>query len=673
MTLAAQIFLNSTVRITNQGRYMKKLRKIFFTHYKACKLSFQEKKDIFTYLNISSDETKQNLKDMIESHILGSSISIQNIQDELSQLVIEYYQKKDFNKNYYNFLSFLRDYVRGDNSYNEKILKDFTYDTDWIKVIKLYSQWQNVNDMDYSSFSIDELSSREKMIAQTSNELRQYKLEIVEGKVQIDNKKIIKIINDLESIIKDIGMKYFLKSLFQELRVRKYNSTLNRYLLPKEFIQYNEEPKLSVPYNYLINLSLKYIDFQGKSKYQNDKYIKKAISLSKKLLFLYDLQDFHNMNKNSFPQHWTIETLYKNILYDNVFRFKQMSLDKIEYILNGLFLNIDLKTKLGFTLKEYLVLITKLYTQRAHSLVEYPFSIFTDKEIKILDKLSHVIITNSTYTLINNSKNIDFLAKPLIKQKDSYMLLDKNYCAWNFYEFLLKELCYPDIGTNLENLIIKSLNKQNYKIYNGKYRNSQKEDAECDIVIETQNDIIFIEVKKKAITSLALQGDEVKIAEDIIDSFIHSQEQISKHEYSIKFDNKIEFENGDILEYKNKNIIKISISLFDNYMLNDKMMAVNIFEFFHKIRFSNPTKELEKKNRKIDSLVEKLGFIYKDNPHEYRKARYDIYFLSLELFLFYLEFNKPIDEVLKDTRQISYSTGDLYFEYLQLLKMKNYK
>jgi len=277
---------------------MKKLRKIFYVHYKACQLSFQEKKDIFTYLNISSNETKKNLKSMIESHILGNDISIQNIQDELSQLTIEYYQKKEFNKNYYNFLSFLRDYTRGNNSYTKKILKDFTCTSDWVKVIKLYSQWQNVNDTDYSRFSIEGLSSREKMIAQTSNELRQYKIEVANGQFKLDNNKIVKIINDLESSIKNIGLNYFLKYLFKELQNTKYNSTLKRYLLPKEFIQYNEEPKLSIPYNYLINLSLKHIDNQGKTKYQNKKNLQKVINLSRKLVSLYDLQDFHNMNKN---------------------------------------------------------------------------------------------------------------------------------------------------------------------------------------------------------------------------------------------------------------------------------------------------------------------------------------------------------------------------------------
>jgi len=457
---------------------MNKLRQIFNQNYKTCVLSFNERKAIFKYQNITSDETKKSLIDMIEKYISGTDISIQDIQNELSQLVIEYYQKKEFNKDYYNFLHFIRDYARGNSSYHKNIFKNFTYENDWSEVIKLYSQWQNVNDTDYSSFGIDGLSSREKMIAQISNEVKKYKLEVINGKFKIDNNKIIKIVYDLENIIKKIGIKYFLNYLFQELQKTKYNNILERYLLPKEFTRYDEEAKLSIPYNYLINLSIKNIDFQGNNKYQNEKYINKAINLSKKLVFLYDLQDFHNMNKNSFPQHWTIETLYKNILYDNIFRFKQISLDKIEYILDSLFSNIEIKKKLGFTLEEYLMLIAKLYTPKAHSLIEYPFSIFTDKEIKILDKISHVIITNSQYTLINNSKNIDFSAKPLIKQNDSYMLLDKNYCAWNFYEFLLKELCYPDIGINLENLIIDRLkNKttkyimENIKIVNKKMQN----------------------------------------------------------------------------------------------------------------------------------------------------------------------------------------------------------
>ena len=70
---------------------MNRLRENFSKYYQPCKLSFQEKKDTFTYLNISSKETQDNLKSMIMQSISGTEISLLNLQDELSQLLIEYY------------------------------------------------------------------------------------------------------------------------------------------------------------------------------------------------------------------------------------------------------------------------------------------------------------------------------------------------------------------------------------------------------------------------------------------------------------------------------------------------------------------------------------------------------------------------------------------------------
>jgi len=651
---------------------MCNLRNIFNQGYKPIKLSIIEKKEIFKYQNIAFEETIDSLKNMILSHISGNELSIQDIQNELTQLTIEYHQKKEFNKNYFNFLFFVKSYVSENNNHNNKVFKSLEHQNEWIEVTKLYAQWQNVNDTDYSSFSINGLSSREKMIAKTSRELKKYKLEVTNGSFKVDNTKITKIVHELEVLIQKIGAKFFLESLFKKLD-RKFNPQLKRYLLPIEYIQYTQEPKLSIPYNYLINISVKNIAIKGESKYQNGKYINKAIELSKRLAFLYDLQKFHHLNENAFSQQWSMGTLHKNILYDNIFRFKQISLDKIEYIIRSIFQDIDVNKKLGFTIQEYIELIRKLYSSKKHSMIEYPLMCFTDKELVLLDQLSHTN-PNKDYGLITKSKSIDFLFKPLIKQDTCYLLVDKNYCAWNFYEFLLKALKYPDIGTALENLVIKSLQlqpKYEYKVYHGKYKNSNNEDGECDVVVETQNSIIFMEVKKKAISSIAMEGDKIKIAEDIIDSFIHSQEQILKHVYSIKLDNKIRFNNGDVLEYNNKHLIKVSISLFDSYILNDKMMAVNMLEFFHNIRFTNPTKKLKEKNKKIESLIENFKNIYEDNPKEYRVDRHDTYFLSLELFLYYLEFTKPIDEVLMDTRNSTFSTGDLYFEYLQLLKIKS--
>ena len=650
-----------------------KLRDTFIKNYRKIELSLTEKQEIFTYLNIAYDKTKDNLKNMIMQYISGNEISIQDLNNEISQLIIEYYQNKEFNKEYFNFLSFLIDFKSVNSSYGQKIYKSFSNVEDWRNVIELYAKWQNVHNVDYSNIAINELSSREKMIAKVAQELKKYKIEVKNGKFVLENKKLLKIQNDIENFIKKIGGRFCLKSIFEKLQ-SKYSLHLQRYLLPKQFINYNEEPKLEIPYNFLINISLKHIKEKGKTKYQNQKYLDKLFNLSSKYVFLFDLQDFHNINKNLFPQHWTIETLYKNILYDNVFRFKQMSIYNISYIIKYLFNDYDREfvEKLGFSLNDYLALICKLYNNPNNYMIEFPSKIFDSKELEILNFISHFNYDiNHEYVKLQDFTKINFISKPLIKLDNSYLLIDKNYCSWGFYEVILKSLSYPDIGKNLESLIYKKLSERGYKLYKGKYKNGQQEDGECDIVIETNKKIIFIEVKKKAITSKALEGNEVKIVEDIIDSFIHSQEQILRHEYSLKSDNKISFENGDVFYLNKRDIVKVSISLFDNFTLNDKLMAVNIFEFFQKLRFLNPTKQLEEKNRKIENIIKKLNLIYKDKPQDYKNSRYDIYFLSLELFLFYLKINKSIDEVLQDVRQVSFGRGDLFFEYIELMNKGN--
>jgi Holliday junction resolvase-like predicted endonuclease len=650
------------------------LKKLFNEHYKKIDLTEQDIQKKYTYINVACKETTDNLEKKILDILEGDDISILNIKNELAQLKIESYQKNYQLNEYYNFLSFLIDHIKKDRNHNEKILKSFNNTNDWKKAIDIYSEWQNINSMDYISFTKD-ISPREKMIANVSKELKKYNIEIKDGKFNLDEKKIEKIINDIEEIIFKTGGEFFLIYIFNELKNINYDNCIQRYLLPKKYFQFAQNEELALPYNYLINLSLKYIHIRGESQYKKNKYIEKAINLSKRLSFLYDLQDFNNINVNMFPVHWDINTIYKNILYDNVFRFKQMSPDKIVYILSGLFKDMKkIENKLNFTLTEYINLLEKLYQQPKQSIIKYPSVLFSPKELDILNTISHNSDKiNSNYKSIKNAKNITFFDKPLIKINNDYLLIDKNYCAWNFYEVILKLLGYPDIGTNIENLIYTSLKNQQHKLYKGNYTNSLKEDAECDIVIETDEYIIFIEVKKKAITSLSVEGNETKIAEDIIDSFIHSQEQMIKHEFSIKKDKKINFDDGDILYLNNKEIVKVSISLFDNNMLNDKMMALNIFEFFQKIRFINPDKKLEEKNRKIENIVEKMNILYENNSLAYREDRHNIYFLSVELFLYFLQFNKPIEDLLKDIRNISFLTGDIYYEYRELLKIKNYK
>jgi Holliday junction resolvase-like predicted endonuclease len=307
---------------------------------------------------------------------------------------------------------------------------------------------------------------------------------------------------------------------------------------------------------------------------------------------------------------------------------------------------------------------------------------FSADEKIILNKISHTNNCNESYMLpteIDKSQK-PFYQKPLIKNKNNYILIDKCYCSWNFYEVIpyLLEYKYIDIGKNLENLIIDELKSSGATIHFGNYQSS---DRECDIVIEENDKIIFIEIKKKSLTRKSISGDETQIAIDLIDAFMHSQEQLLTHEVFIKKHNKIIFDNGTELELNDRTIEKVSISLFDSYSLNDHLFTMNMFDYLQRVRLNikysedqkidNQLKKsiqsIQEKNQKILNIVDIMNELYSSNPDEYRKDRFNIWFFSMELFIMIISrakyTNTSISKVMNTFKHMSALTGDLYYEF----------
>ena len=57
-----------------------------------------------------------------------------------------------------------------------------------------------------------------------------------------------------------------------------------------------------------------------------------------------------------------------------------------------------------------------------------------------------------------------------------------------------------------------------------------KREPECDVVIEDENNIVFIEIKKKALTSASRAGDDIKLIIDLSNSILDAHLQTGQHE-----------------------------------------------------------------------------------------------------------------------------------------------
>ena len=238
-----------------------------------------------------------------------------------------------------------------------------------------------------------------------------------------------------------------------------------------------------------------------------------------------------------------------------------------------------------------------------------------------------------------------------------------------------------DVGKNFESLLIKYLQNKNFIVHFGKYIDPNNK--ECDIVIEEDNAIIFCELKKKTITQKSLGGDQMQILIDLEEALLSSSEQLLYHELFLRENKQMRFINrtasNSILNYDNKKIIRISISLFDLQIFNNHQVAMVLFDYLRHKKFyikendyqNCMYKKMKKKidiiNSKIDSVnsyIEKLRNKFDINIKEHN---FDLQFLSLELFLFFIDkaYNdkKTLNEILSIIRNASSNSGNVYFEY----------
>jgi hypothetical protein len=86
---------------------------------------------------------------------------------------------------------------------------------------------------------------------------------------------------------------------------------------------------------------------------------------------------------------------------------------------------------------------------------------------------------------------------------------------------------------------------------------------ECDLAIETDAAIILLELKKKSLTAKSYAGHTLHAILDLCFSALQSQEQLGRHELALRENGRIEFLNGTVIEWRDRRIERVSVSLFD--------------------------------------------------------------------------------------------------------------
>jgi hypothetical protein len=196
-------------------------------------------------------------------------------------------------------------------------------------------------------------------------------------------------------------------------------------------------------------------------------------------------------------------------------------------------------------------------------------------------------VVNAHYLSPFSATKADLMFKPLIQLDPDHLLLPaRSLMGPAFYEAtmgaLRKFISAPAVdklqGDGTERVVVGLFRRANFSpTFVAKKYVDASGDGECDLVFESDADILLVECKAKALTRGAMAGVHGDALLDFAGGMFAAQTQALRHERILRSVGHIEFTDGSRLEMRGRRITRLSITLLDHGALQDKMTLANMF------------------------------------------------------------------------------------------------
>jgi hypothetical protein len=591
-------------------------------------------------------------------------------------------------KPYYSILSFLWDTFR--DIYN---IKSLTCTTDWKSIIKLAKEYLEINEFSYRN--LGSLNSIENRAFATGTAIKyfidRYEISISfnDGYIDLTEEKETMIYKKIESIIKNIGGINVISCLLFINQKRYYNIEQHRFHFVRNLSDMeNIDPDL--PIGYLINISLKYLRNNTEVVHECiDKDMKELFELTRNYCSLYDIQSYSVWEDISISHENLPYKLHELVLYDTMFTINQFNPCHLRNLLKYLFSFINSKT-VSFDINYYIDFISDIIERCKDNFKPYMlkkrefYNKYHELSNTIIDKIFDMFSynyfkINKQYKFPTDYNECNAMFKPFVNiGSDKLFFINSSICAMSVYEALSDRLrdnvnnFEEKIGAQFEKYVKYLLLQKNISFQSGKYKNG---DGECDIIVETNTKILFIEIKKKALTRIAKSGKDVQIFIDLSKSLLDSSIQLNHYEINLHDNEKLELENY-ILQSKGRDIEKMTLTLHDYGTLHDYSICDQILRNIeiggygvHDPKYKH---EFEKIDTKSKKLREQIAHI---NSWKERQSQphFNYKFLCLSQFLLILDESFSNEDMLKNflkTKHLRLYNHDFYSLYAYVNKLR---
>lgn len=514
------------------------------------------------------------------------------------------------------------------------------------------------------SFRDNVLGDRLPVIAAAARRLSYlsgHPVVVEDGVIVLSDEFLAPIHAELERQMELAGGIRFLNRLFQNELIPCFDKQMERYMIHRQSNTYsksNETLEPEVSFGYLLQLAVKHlfppvIDRRPRlgAGYE------KLVQLATDVLLVFDVSRSYSISHVLIGIRDLPEYIGRNSILDVLCLPPQ-------YAPEFCMLTIEIYDKNRRKLVPGLACLKDVM----RVCLELPPCVeVTDEEIAQkarlpLDKVQYVLnLFSLPYDQVNREYHLPLSAVnqwdwPLIQAPDPhrFFMLSPHFSGYGFcrrLETLLaekdpagKRALGEDLGKEVEKLTARILDGRKIPYHhNGFYREGtgrrNKNRIEFDFILEDQEHILFLEVKKHPLGEGFRQGNDVDIMFDLARGLLKAQVQAYRHRLKLSENGVLPLYHSDtapepyyILEQKGRKMHAMSVCLpeyafFTQAFLAEKFVQALLVGSFHT---TNPA--LESKMKELNQLAEKFRRLSSSSSpiNDLRRFAKQSYFRSLQ-------------------------------------------
>jgi hypothetical protein len=540
--------------------------------------------------------------------------------------------------------------------------------------------------------------SRQFAVARAALQLQERGFKVVNdnGHLRVEPSSETRLITRLEELTKAVGGINVAGNIFATINPT-YDVQQERFHLVRRVSSVPGGVQPNVPFGYLLQLAVKH-PMPPPRRHGIEASWQELVELAVAYAAIFDVQPY-NQFELAFKDYWSIVPFLQELaLYDSLFAMPQIRPHDAIKIADGLleWLDVNKEQDGGWSIAEALTVAGQIVNLAAKSRGPVPIELgqlvgpckpIPAKTIgRILERVfSHPLPgANQQFAKPYEPPGPDFSFKPLLKAGEKrYWLVNSSACAPGFIEALFTPLRKTNkgfddrIGLEIEDFLREKLEACGVNVSSGKYVDGKE--WECDLVVESERTIFFLEIKKKPLTRRARAGADIDVLLDLAGSLLDAQLQAGGHEIRIKKKGYLDLVDraGQTtrVSLNGRQVERIAVSLFDFGSFQDRILLKLFLENTLGIKYGTHDPARQKKfddlNDKVVELRDQHKELTNSEPEAAGQPFFHCWFLSVPQLLVLCDSAKSNDDfraALWKTRHVWTGTMDFYADHAMINK-----